>query len=83
MLPTLEMLHGEALLHGGGVGPSGVVAPLRIKHFPLAALPADAASRFAALFAERQRWEWEDLSPYVQVRGTGRRGGEVGRWVCA
>ncbi|PSC68596.1 sister chromatid cohesion DCC1 [Micractinium conductrix] len=73
MLPTLEMLHGEALLHGGGVGPSGVVAPLRIKHFPLAALPADAASRFAALFAERQRWEWEDLSPYVQsLRGPGQ-----------
>lgn len=68
MLPAVEMLRGEALLYGGGAGPHGLPSPRRIKHFPLAALPADAPARFAALFAERARWEWEDLAPYIQVR---------------
>ncbi|KAL4439418.1 hypothetical protein ABPG77_008747 [Micractinium sp. CCAP 211/92] len=73
MLPALEMLRGEALLYGGGVGPHGLPSPRRIKHFPLAALPADAPGRFAALFAERARWEWEDLAPYIQsLRGPGQ-----------
>lgn len=71
MLPALEMLRGEALLHGGGAGPHGLPAPCRIKHFPLATLPADAPGRFAALFAERARWEWEDLAPYIQVQEGG------------
>ncbi|KAL4437232.1 hypothetical protein ABPG75_004371 [Micractinium tetrahymenae] len=73
MLPALDMLRGEALLYGGGLGPHGLPSPRRIKHFPLSALPADAPGRFAALFAERARWEWEDLAPYIQsLRGPGQ-----------
>jgi hypothetical protein len=53
MLPSLEMLRGEALQHGGGTGPSGVQQPRRIKHLPLERLPQDAGARFAALFAEQ------------------------------
>lgn len=55
MLPRMEMLRGEALRYGGGTGAAGIPQPLRLKCFPLAALPRDAPSRFAALFAERQR----------------------------
>ena len=55
MLPNLAMLRGEALQHGGGTGAAGIPQPLRLKHFPLAALPRDAPARFAQLFAERQR----------------------------
>lgn len=55
MLPRLEMLKGQALQYGGGTGAAGVPLPRRLKSFPLAALPADALSRFAALFAEQPR----------------------------
>jgi sister chromatid cohesion protein DCC1 len=73
MLPSLEMLRGEARQYGGGAGAAGLQHPRRIKSFPLSSLPQDAPARFAALFAEQQRWEWEDLSPYVQtLRGPGQ-----------
>lgn len=49
------MLRGEALQHGGGTNAAGMPLPRRLKHFPLARLPADAPSRFAALFAEKRR----------------------------
>ena len=55
LLPSLEMLRGEALQHGGGTNAAGMPLPRRLKHFPLARLPADAPSRFAALFAEKRR----------------------------
>ncbi len=44
MSPAWGMLRGEALL-----------AAQRVKRFAVSALPADAAGRFAALFAERER----------------------------
>ena len=73
MLPCLEMLRGEALQYGGGTGAAGLQQPRRIKRFPLGSLPQDAPSRFAALFAEQQRWEWEELVPYVQsLQGPGQ-----------
>lgn len=43
-----------------GSGPEARIAP-----FPAAALPADPAERFAALFAVRPRWQWIDLEPYL------------------
>ncbi len=55
MLPRMEMLRGEALRYGGGTGAAGIPQPLRLKRFALSALPCDAPSRFAALFAERQQ----------------------------
>lgn len=55
LLPRLEMLRGEALQHGGGTNAAGMPLPHRLKHFPLTRLPADAPTRFAALFAEKQR----------------------------
>ncbi|GAB4813586.1 hypothetical protein N2152v2_000632 [Parachlorella kessleri] len=54
MTPGWEMLRGEALVAGG-----------RVKRFPVEGLPKDPAGRFAALFAERERWAWEDLEPYI------------------
>ena len=43
-----------------GKGPAEVV-----KSFPVSALPRDPAQRFAALFAERPKWEAAELEPYI------------------
>jgi sister chromatid cohesion protein DCC1 len=73
MTPSLGMLAGEARQYGGGAGAAGTEQPRRIKRFPVTALPADAPSRFAALFAESVRWEWEELEPYVRgLQGPGQ-----------
>lgn len=72
MTPSLGMLRGEARQYGGGGGAAGTEQPRRIKRFAAGALPADAAARFAALFAESARWEWEELEPHVRgLQGPG------------
>lgn len=58
------MLRGEALKEDVG-------GEEHLRSFRAAALPADPAARFAALFAARPRWELPDLEPYLadlQVR---------------
>ena len=54
-LPSLFASHPPL-----GKGPAEVV-----KSFPVSALPRDPAQRFAALFAERPKWEAAELEPYI------------------
>ncbi|KAK9915250.1 hypothetical protein WJX75_006737 [Coccomyxa subellipsoidea] len=54
----LDMLRGEALREEAG-------GEEMLRSFPAAALSADPAARFAALFAARPRWELPDLEPYL------------------
>ncbi|BDA43076.1 Sister chromatid cohesion protein DCC1 [Coccomyxa sp. Obi] len=58
MRVDLSMLRGEARQEEAG-------GEKLLCHFPAAALPTDPASRFAALFAARPRWELPDLEPYL------------------
>lgn len=62
------MLRGEALREEAG-------GEEMLRSFPAAALSADPAARFSALFAARPRWELSDLEPYLsdlQVRTCSR-----------
>ncbi len=64
MAVDLSMLRGEALREEIG-------GEDMLRHLPAAAMPADPAARFAALFAVKPRWELPDLEPYLadlQVR---------------
>ncbi len=56
--PSVEMLKGEVLVTGKG--PSAVVKAYSVKK-----LPKDPAKRFAALFAERPKWEAADMDPFI------------------
>lgn len=55
----MEMLKGEALVEKFGVD-------LWINPFSVSSLPTTPAERFAALFRERPKWQWEDLEPYIR-----------------
>ncbi|XP_068669184.1 uncharacterized protein [Aristolochia californica] len=59
MSATLEMLDGEVLIEKIGVASW-------IRAFSILSLPSTPAERFAALFTERQKWEWKDLNPYIR-----------------
>ncbi|KAI0510668.1 hypothetical protein KFK09_011277 [Dendrobium nobile] len=59
MKADLKMLEGEVLYEKLGVEEW-------IRAFSVSALPSDPANRFAALFRERQKWEWKDLEPYIR-----------------
>ncbi|PKU71364.1 hypothetical protein MA16_Dca004205 [Dendrobium catenatum] len=59
MKADLKMLEGEVLYEKLGVEEW-------IRAFSISALPSDPANRFAALFRERQKWEWKDLEPYIR-----------------
>ena len=43
----------------------------QVKRFRAVDLPSEPAARFDALFAERALWLWDDLEPYLLVRGGG------------
>eukprot|EP00249_Psilotum_nudum_P032257 c47547_g1_i1 orf=301-1527(-) len=63
-LPTgitcnVELLRGEALVEKLG-------SESWLRPFSTASLSTKPAARFAALFKERPRWEWQDLEPYVR-----------------
>ena len=64
---SAELLRGLALLEPRKEAPDVMEA----KAFCEAALPRAPAQRFAALFAERARWAWEDLGPYVEPLDVG------------
>ncbi|KAL5210589.1 hypothetical protein ABZP36_006212 [Zizania latifolia] len=53
-----QMLEGEVLCEKIG-------AETWVHAFSVAGLPLSPADRFAALFRERQKWEWKDLQPYI------------------
>ncbi|KAK1270638.1 hypothetical protein QJS04_geneDACA006164 [Acorus gramineus] len=59
MQVELEMLEGEVLLERVGV-------ETWIRAFSVSSLPSIPATRFAALFKERPKWEWKDLQPYIR-----------------
>ncbi|RWR86078.1 Sister chromatid cohesion protein Dcc1 [Cinnamomum micranthum f. kanehirae] len=59
MCARLEMLEGEVLVDRIGV-------ESWIRPFSVSSLPSTPAERFAALFRERQKWEWRDLEPYIR-----------------
>ncbi|XP_058099213.1 uncharacterized protein LOC131243711 [Magnolia sinica] len=59
MRACFEMLEGEVLLERMGI-------ETWVRQFSISALPSDPAERFAALFRERQKWEWKDLEPYIR-----------------
>ncbi|KAH9308279.1 hypothetical protein KI387_036190, partial [Taxus chinensis] len=59
MRAQMEMLRGEALVERFG-------AEMWVRPFSVSSLPANPADRFAALFRERPRWEWQDLEPYIR-----------------
>ena len=59
MQACMEMLKGEALLEKFSVD-------MWIHPFSVSALPTTPAERFAALFRERPKWQWEDLEPYIR-----------------
>ncbi|GAX81990.1 hypothetical protein CEUSTIGMA_g9418.t1 [Chlamydomonas eustigma] len=58
MQPSLESLKGEVLMTGKSQN-------TQVKAFPLSALPREPAKRFAALFAERPKWNADDMEPYI------------------
>eukprot|EP01018_Ginkgo_biloba_P026712 Gb_37493 [translate_table: standard] len=59
MQASMEILKGEALVEKFG-------ADMWIRPFSVSSLPATPAERFAAIFRERPRWEWQDLEPYIR-----------------
>jgi sister chromatid cohesion protein DCC1 len=61
--PHLDMLRGEVLTEKMG-------SETWLRHFPVSKLPTNPPDRFAALFKERPRWEWQDLEPYVRSVST-------------
>lgn len=58
--PTVELLVGEALVEAGGSSGQNIRA------YSVRDLPRDPAARFATLFAERPRWEWRELEPFLK-----------------
>ena len=44
--------------------------PPVIKHFPEALLPENVQERLSVLFAARERWTLEDISPYIKPLAT-------------
>ncbi|KAH7293250.1 hypothetical protein KP509_28G017500 [Ceratopteris richardii] len=63
---SLDMLKGKILIEK--LGSDSWLYP-----FSVANLPSNPAERFAALFRERPRWEWEDLEPYISdLRAPGK-----------
>ncbi|KAG8098915.1 hypothetical protein GUJ93_ZPchr0013g37318 [Zizania palustris] len=59
MCKDLQMLEGEVLCEKIG-------AETWVHAFSVTDLPLSPADRFAALFRERQKWEWKDLQPYIR-----------------
>ncbi|KAL5973308.1 hypothetical protein ACLOJK_029958 [Asimina triloba] len=59
MRASLEMLEGEVLVDRIGM-------ESWVRKFSVSDLPSSPAERFAALFRERQKWEWKDLEPYIR-----------------
>lgn len=59
MQARMEMLKGEALVEKFGVD-------MWIHPFSVSSLPTTPAERFAALFRERPKWQWQDLEPYIR-----------------
>lgn len=59
MQASMEMLKGEALLEKFGLD-------MWVHPFSVSSLPATPAERFAALFRERPKWQWQDLEPYIR-----------------
>ncbi|ERN09144.1 hypothetical protein AMTRI_Chr03g142330 [Amborella trichopoda] len=55
----MEMLEGEVLAERVG-------AEVWVRAFSVSSLPSDPAERFSILFKERQRWESQDLEPYIR-----------------
>lgn len=44
-----------------------------MRALPARRLPRDPGQRFAVLFRERARWEWQDLEPYLADIRVGAR----------
>jgi hypothetical protein len=44
-----------------------------VRLFPVVELPSDPEARFAALFAQRPRWEADELEPYLAGMAVRRR----------
>eukprot|EP00250_Pteridium_aquilinum_P006628 c16506_g1_i1 orf=104-1282(-) len=66
MQGNLDMLKGEALIEKLG-------SESWLRPFPVSALPSNPADRFARLFRERTKWEWQDLEPYISdLRAPGK-----------
>ncbi|KAK9145208.1 hypothetical protein Sjap_005111 [Stephania japonica] len=59
MSADFEMLEGQVLVENIGM-------ETWIWAFSVSSLPSTPAERFAALFQERQKWEWKDLQPYIR-----------------
>ncbi|XP_077222806.1 uncharacterized protein LOC143884250 [Tasmannia lanceolata] len=59
MQVSFEMLEGEVLVERIGI-------ETWVRAFSVSSLPSSAPERFAALFHERQKWEWKDLQPYIK-----------------
>eukprot|EP00850_Spirogloea_muscicola_P004973 SM000022S07187 [mRNA] locus=s22:404176:405880:+ [translate_table: standard] len=60
--PLVSMLRGEAIMEP----PSSAAATPVVRLLPVSTLPKSARERFAVLFAERPRWLWDDLEPYLR-----------------
>ncbi|XP_031490670.1 uncharacterized protein LOC116257816 [Nymphaea colorata] len=56
---SMGMLEGEVLTEKIGVD-------IWVRGFSVSSLPSTPAERFAALFRERQRWEWQHLEPFIR-----------------
>eukprot|EP00850_Spirogloea_muscicola_P025347 SM002814S10764 [mRNA] locus=s2814:1172:1596:- [translate_table: standard] len=56
------MLRGEAIVEPHS---SATATPV-VRLLPVFTLPRSARERFAVLFAERPRWLWDDLEPYLR-----------------
>lgn len=59
MCANFDMLEGEVLTETLGI-------QTWVYAFSISSLPCDPAARFSALFHERKKWEWRDLSPYIR-----------------
>ncbi len=62
MVPSFELLRGEALVDSEAAGPTG---KLGVQLLSVHELPRKAAERFKLLFSVRPRWELPDLEPYL------------------
>ncbi|KAL1413152.1 Ctf8p and Ctf18p associating protein [Vanrija albida] len=62
---ALPLLAGDYLL--SDAPPSAFAAPGKlVSYFPRAALPPDAATRFADLFLTRQAWRPDEMTPFLR-----------------
>ncbi|CAM6107033.1 unnamed protein product [Calypogeia fissa] len=59
MSPHLQMLRGEALVDVLGTDSW-------LQRFSISSLPRKPEARFAALFKQRAKWEWDDLELYLR-----------------